>query len=166
MQRIFINKCFLFTVGRVCSVKRFSLGGKRFADDEEVETEVRKWLRQQWKCLYAAGFDAPVKRWDKCISVGGGYVEKRMFSFPASNFTCFTFYINFWPIYWLSLVCTQLRKPFSFFDPDYPTSGLTVTGFEWVYCVRISHIDWYRDVSTKYQVKVIKPTFLMYRFFV
>jgi hypothetical protein len=52
------------------------LGGKRFADDEEVETEVRKWLRQQSKDFCAAGFDALVKRWDKCISVGGGYVEK------------------------------------------------------------------------------------------
>jgi hypothetical protein len=50
------------------------LGGKRFADDEEFETEVRKWLRQRPKGLYAAGFDALVKRWDKCIN-GGGYVE-------------------------------------------------------------------------------------------
>jgi hypothetical protein len=44
--------------------------------DGEVETEVRKWLRQQSKDFYTAGFDALVKRWDKCISVGGGYVEK------------------------------------------------------------------------------------------
>jgi hypothetical protein len=36
--------------------------GKRFYDDEAVETEVRKWLRQQSKDLYAAGFDALVKR--------------------------------------------------------------------------------------------------------
>jgi hypothetical protein len=50
--------------------------GKHFADDEEVETMVKKWLRQQTKDFYAAGFDALVKRWDKCISVGGGYVEK------------------------------------------------------------------------------------------
>jgi hypothetical protein len=28
------------------------------------------------KNFYAAGFDALVKRWDKCISVGGGYIEK------------------------------------------------------------------------------------------
>jgi hypothetical protein len=28
---------------------RNHLGGKRFADDEEVETEVRKWLRQHSK---------------------------------------------------------------------------------------------------------------------
>jgi hypothetical protein len=52
------------------------LGGRHFTDDEEVGTEVQKWLRQQSKDLYAAGFDAMVKQWDKCINVGGGYVEK------------------------------------------------------------------------------------------
>jgi hypothetical protein len=46
MQRIFIKKCFLFTAENTCR-----LGGKRFADDEEVETEVRKLLRQQSKLL-------------------------------------------------------------------------------------------------------------------
>jgi hypothetical protein len=46
------------------------------ADDEEVETEVRKWLRQQSKDFYIAGFDLLVKQWDRCINVGGGYVEK------------------------------------------------------------------------------------------
>jgi hypothetical protein len=76
IQRVFIKKYFLFTVRRVCRVKRFSLIGERFSDDEDVETEVRKWLRQQSKDFFAAGFDALVKQWDKCISVGGGYVEK------------------------------------------------------------------------------------------
>jgi hypothetical protein len=51
------------------------LGSKRFAEDKEVEIEVRKWLRQQLKDFYTAGFDALVK----CINVGGGYVEKLMF---------------------------------------------------------------------------------------
>jgi hypothetical protein len=37
---------------------------------------VRKWLRQQSKDIYAAGFNALVKGGNKCISVGGGYVEK------------------------------------------------------------------------------------------
>jgi hypothetical protein len=36
--------------------------GKHFADVEEVETEVRKWLRQQLKDFHAAGFGALVKR--------------------------------------------------------------------------------------------------------
>jgi hypothetical protein len=38
--------------------------------------QVRKWLRQQSRNFCAAGFDALVKRWDKCIKVGAGYVEK------------------------------------------------------------------------------------------
>jgi hypothetical protein len=63
-----------------------------FRDGEEVETEVREWLRQRSKDFYAAGFDALVKPWDKCINVRGGYVEK--FVFPGSNITYFTFYIH------------------------------------------------------------------------
>jgi hypothetical protein len=76
MQRIFIKKCFLFAVGSVRRVTGFHLRGKRFADDEEVETEMRSWLRQQSKGFYATDFDALATRWDKCISVGGGYVQK------------------------------------------------------------------------------------------
>jgi hypothetical protein len=56
------------------------------------------------KDFYAAGFDALVKRWDKCINIGGGYVKK-YFS-PVSNITCFTFYIRLWLIHWLFLVMT------------------------------------------------------------
>jgi hypothetical protein len=52
------------------------MGGKRFADDKEVETEVRKWLGQHSKYFYAVGFDTLVKQWDKCINVGGGHAEK------------------------------------------------------------------------------------------
>jgi hypothetical protein len=44
--------------GNFCRVKRFSPSAKHFADDEEVEIEVRKWLRQQSTEFYAAGFDA------------------------------------------------------------------------------------------------------------
>jgi hypothetical protein len=71
-------------------VEKFSQGHSKVADDE---TEVRNWLRQQSKELYAAGFGAVVKRWDKCMYVGGGYVEKQMFLL-CSNITCFTFYIH------------------------------------------------------------------------
>jgi hypothetical protein len=76
MQRIFITvyggKCLSCKAVHSWVEKR----GKRFADDEKVETEVRKWLRQQSKDFYAAGFDALVKRWDMCMDVGGGYVGK------------------------------------------------------------------------------------------
>jgi hypothetical protein len=52
------------------------LGGKRLTGDEDVEMKVQKWLWQQLKDFYAGDFNALVKRWDKCINVGGGYVEK------------------------------------------------------------------------------------------
>jgi hypothetical protein len=67
MQGIFIKKCFLFMLGSVFRVMPFTTGSrnchlsvKRFADDEEVETQARKWLRQQSRDFYAAGFDALV----------------------------------------------------------------------------------------------------------
>jgi hypothetical protein len=52
------------------------LGDKRFADDEEIEMKVRKWLKQQSKDFHAAGFNEVVKQWDKCINDDRGYVEK------------------------------------------------------------------------------------------
>jgi hypothetical protein len=33
MQGIFIKKCFLFTVGSVCRVKRFNTGSRKFLKD-------------------------------------------------------------------------------------------------------------------------------------
>jgi hypothetical protein len=46
---------------------------------------MKKWLRQQSKCFYGAVFDALVKRWDKYINVGGGYVEKYFFQVRMSD---------------------------------------------------------------------------------
>jgi hypothetical protein len=46
-------------------------------------------MRQQPKDFYAAGFDTLVKRWDKCINVGGGYVEKFAGFFSGTNTTFF-----------------------------------------------------------------------------
>jgi hypothetical protein len=55
-------------------VEKFSQARPKVSDNE---SEVRNWLRQQsQKDFYAASFDALVKRWDKCINVGGGFVEK------------------------------------------------------------------------------------------
>jgi hypothetical protein len=41
-----------------------------------MDREVTAWLRQQPEEFYAAGFQRLVKRWDKCLSVQGDYVEK------------------------------------------------------------------------------------------
>jgi hypothetical protein len=77
------------------------LGGKHFADDEEVEAEVWKWLRQQSEDFYAAGFDALVKQWDKCINDCGGYVKIQMF------FSIFEYYM----LYVLDPFVTYLLTP-------------------------------------------------------
>jgi hypothetical protein len=63
-------------VGSVCSAKRFSFGDIRLAENKEDNSEVRKRVRQQSESFYAFGFDALLKRLDKCINVVGGYVEK------------------------------------------------------------------------------------------
>jgi hypothetical protein len=60
------------------------LDDKCFADNEEVETEVRKWRRKWSKHFYAAGFDALVKRWQKCINVDAGCGEKKNVQFRIS----------------------------------------------------------------------------------
>jgi hypothetical protein len=74
------KKCFLFTVGNVCCVKLFTTGSKNFLRNvkksQMMPDQEQKCLKQQSEDFYAVGFDALVKRWDKCINVGGGYVDK------------------------------------------------------------------------------------------
>jgi hypothetical protein len=72
MQRRFVNKCFLFTLGSVCLIKRFITGSRNVANISLMT----KRLRHQSKDLYVMGFDALVKLWDRYINVAGGYVEK------------------------------------------------------------------------------------------
>jgi hypothetical protein len=80
MQRIFIKKYFLFTVGSVFRLKLFTTGSRNSLKDvrksQMMPDQARKWLRRGLKDFYAAGFDALVKRWDKCNNVAGRYVEK------------------------------------------------------------------------------------------
>ncbi|GBM94083.1 hypothetical protein AVEN_135185-1 [Araneus ventricosus] len=52
------------------------LGVKHFADDDDVQHEGLLWMRQELKAFYAAGIGALIERWDKCINIGGDYVEK------------------------------------------------------------------------------------------
>jgi hypothetical protein len=80
IQRIFIKKCSPFMVGSVCRVKGLKTGPrnsiKGVGKSQMIPDQMRKWLREQSKDFYAAGFDALIKRWGKFINVGGGYVGK------------------------------------------------------------------------------------------
>jgi hypothetical protein len=55
---VYGGKCLLHKAFHNWVIKK---RGKHFADDEEVEMEVGKWLRQQSKELYVVGFDPLVK---------------------------------------------------------------------------------------------------------
>jgi hypothetical protein len=90
MQRMFIKKCFLFMVGSVCRVKRFTAGPRNVADFSLITKRLKRrcgsgWDNSQNTYIYAAGFDALVKRWEKCINVGGVMSRNKCFSPPGSN---------------------------------------------------------------------------------
>ena len=50
--------------------------GRKFADDEDVIYTASGWLEDQDQEFFYNGIQALEKRWTKCISVGGDYVEK------------------------------------------------------------------------------------------
>jgi transposase len=52
------------------------LGSQRFDDDEELQSSVVEWLQSQEVEFYDCGIQKLVKRYDKCLNMGGNYVEK------------------------------------------------------------------------------------------
>lgn len=52
------------------------LKGKRFPDDAALISEVTTWLEDQPGVFYKNGVQNCIKRWEKCITLGGSYVEK------------------------------------------------------------------------------------------
>ncbi|GBL94884.1 hypothetical protein AVEN_145216-1 [Araneus ventricosus] len=64
-------------VSAIASTLQPRLSPKRFSsDDDDVQHNVLLWMRQQPKEFYATGIGTLIKRWDKCINIGGDYVEK------------------------------------------------------------------------------------------
>jgi histone-lysine N-methyltransferase SETMAR len=52
------------------------LAGKRFANNEEVESAVDGYFEELDNSHYKQGIEATEHRWKKCISLKGDYVEK------------------------------------------------------------------------------------------
>ena len=53
-----------------------SLRGRIFSSDESVQKAVHQWLCDQPKTFFSDGIYKLVDRWNKCIEMGGDYVEK------------------------------------------------------------------------------------------
>jgi histone-lysine N-methyltransferase SETMAR len=53
-----------------------AIRGKKFEDDEEVITEVKRWLRQRPAQWYREGTQALASPWRKAKDLEGDYVEK------------------------------------------------------------------------------------------
>ena len=52
------------------------LAGKKFDDYEEVQEEVMTWFKGQAADFYGSGTQKLVPRLNKCLYIGGDYVEK------------------------------------------------------------------------------------------
>jgi hypothetical protein len=106
MQRIFINKCFLFTVGSVCRVNLFITGSQTLrcwrrgwnGGVEVAETTVKRFmccgLRRTGKAMGQV-----YQCWQR--------ICREINFFAGSNEICLTFYIHLWPIYWLFLIWSK-----------------------------------------------------------
>ena len=52
------------------------LRGKHFADVQEMKAAVDQWIRETPKEFFTSGLRNLEKRWKKCISINGDYIEK------------------------------------------------------------------------------------------
>ena len=52
------------------------LGGKRFTNNEEVESAVNGYFEKLDGSYYKQGIEAIKHRWEKCTELNGDYVEK------------------------------------------------------------------------------------------
>uniref|UniRef100_A0A3Q1F823 Tc1-like transposase DDE domain-containing protein n=1 Tax=Acanthochromis polyacanthus TaxID=80966 RepID=A0A3Q1F823_9TELE len=52
------------------------LKGKCFPDDAALISEVTSWLEDQPGVFYKNSLQSCIKRWEKCITLGGSYVKK------------------------------------------------------------------------------------------
>ncbi|UYV76934.1 hypothetical protein LAZ67_14002480 [Cordylochernes scorpioides] len=55
---------------------KLHLGGKHFANDDEVQAEANHWLRRQDTAWYNSGIKKLLQQCQKCLDRNGDYVEK------------------------------------------------------------------------------------------
>jgi hypothetical protein len=113
-KRIFIKKRFLFAVGNVCRVKRFTSGSRFSLKDvrksQMMPDHVRKWLRYNSnKRLLCWGFRRTGKAMGQVYQCWWG-ICREIHVFSTFEYHMFYVLYPFVPIYWVSLVIC--RYPF------------------------------------------------------
>ena len=53
-----------------------SLGGQKFSTDAELQEAVKKWFQRQDAQFFEDGIHKLLTRYQKCVQLGGDYVEK------------------------------------------------------------------------------------------
>jgi hypothetical protein len=113
MQRIFIKKCFLFTMGKGLSrktvqkwVEKFCQGRSKVADDARSRTEVAK---TTVKILLCCGFPSTGKAMGQVCQCLGEGVSRNVFFFPRFEYNMFYVLYPF-VIYLLTLHIVSLLQ--------------------------------------------------------
>jgi hypothetical protein len=112
MYRIFINKCFLFTLRSVCSVQRFTTRSKILSRTLKSRIWWATMCGSGWdnsQKLPCCGFRSTGKAMGQVYQCLRRICREINVFFSGSNITCFALYIHLWPIYWLSLVSSRNR---------------------------------------------------------
>ena len=69
------RSCF-FRLYHLFAPLKDALLGRKFSSDEAVQKAGHEWLCDQPKTFFSDGIHKLVDRWNKCIGMGGDYVEK------------------------------------------------------------------------------------------
>jgi hypothetical protein len=105
MQKMFINKCVLFTVGS----KAVQPSCKPFADDERMKRRCRSGWDNSQNWLLCCGLRPTGKAMGQIYQCWWRICREINVFILVSNITCFTFYIHMWPIYWLSTIPVSFK---------------------------------------------------------
>jgi len=61
------------------------LQGRRFSSDTDVQADVTSWLEGQVSGFCLAGMSSLPAKWNMCIELNGGYIEKKQCNVTLSN---------------------------------------------------------------------------------
>jgi hypothetical protein len=71
------------------------LGSRRYKSDETVKDAVKEWLNGLAAEVYDEDTQKLVTRYDKCLNVGGDYVQNNLGSVIMTHYIFYLFFVYF-----------------------------------------------------------------------